>query len=117
MRFGIREHLEKARTASSMTLDTRAGKETRRLFVPLAWILVALVGLDYYGTQNQWALRLHKVFQVSFFVVLAHMIRSEIFPYLDLRRLYENDDPSFGLVFIGVAILMAAIILGGTLGL
>jgi hypothetical protein len=91
--------------------------EVRRLLVPIVALLVSTFLLDWYGVQNQWALRLHKVNQVMFYVVLGHMIRSQIFPYIDLKTMYEDQHPGFGYIFIGLMLLMAAIILGGTLGL
>jgi hypothetical protein len=73
--------------------------------------------LDYYGVQNQWALRLHKLSIVCNYIVLAHMIRSQLFPYIDIKTMYQDQHPSFGYVFLGLMLLMSAIILAGCLGL
>ena len=92
--------------------------EARRVMTPLILLAIGTYYLDTYGAKlGDWALRFHKINQVTFYVILAHLIRSQIFPYLDLKSMYNEDDPMFGPAFIGITVLMAAIVLGGTLGL
>ena len=96
-------------------------REVRRLWVPL--LAMAIIG--YWRRQlleddavSETARILYKVNIVSGGVILAHMLRSQIFYYISLGDLMKNGDP---LRFLGacilVGMLMLAIILGFSMGL
>ena len=96
-------------------------REIRRLWVPL--LAMAIIG--YWRRQlieddafSETARILYKVNIVSGGVILAHMLRSQIFYYISLGELLKRKDP---LWFVGAAILiglfMFAVIYGFTLGL
>ncbi len=96
-------------------------RELRRLWVPI----VAMLVLAYWRRQlidehptSEMARILYKVNIVAGAAILAHVLRSQMFPYLDLRRLLERGEAT---KFLGAAVLvglvMLAIILGFTLGL
>jgi len=96
-------------------------REIRRLWVPL--LAMAIIG--YWRRQlleddafSETARILYKVNIVSGGVILAHMLRSQIFYYISLGDLLKRKDP---LWFLGAAILiglfMFAVIYGFTLGL
>jgi hypothetical protein len=96
-------------------------REVRRLWVPL----LAMVVIAYWRRQlieddpvSEMARILYKVNIVSGGVVLAHMLRSQIFYYWNLGEMTKRSDP---LKFLGACILiglfMFAVIYGFTLGL
>jgi hypothetical protein len=96
-------------------------REIRRLWVPL--LAMAIIG--YWRRQlieddafSETARILYKVNIVSGGVILAHMLRSQIFYYVSLGDLMKNGEP---VRFLGACILiglfMVAVIYGFTLGL
>lgn len=96
-------------------------REVRRLWVPL----LAIVIIAYWRRQlieddpfSETARILYKVNIVSGGVILAHMLRSQLFYYISLGELLKRKDP---LWFLGASILiglfMFAVIYGFTLGL
>lgn len=48
---------------------------------------------------------------------LAHVIRKQLFPYVDLSEMLKEKNVSGAVVFLGVAIIYAAIILAISAGL
>ena len=96
-------------------------REVRRLWVPL----LAMAAIAYWRRQlieddpfSETARILYKVNIVSGGVILAHMLRSQLFYYVKLGELIVQKDP---LRFLGACILiglfMFAVIYGFTLGL
>lgn len=96
-------------------------REIRRLWVPL----LAMAVIAYWRRQlieddpvSETARILYKVNIVSGGVVLAHMLRSQLFYYISLGEMLKQKDP---LRFLGACILiglfMFAVIYGFTLGL
>lgn len=96
-------------------------REVRRLWVPL----LAMAIIAYWRRQlleddafSETARLLYKINIVSGGVILAHMLRSQIFYYISLGDLMKNGEP---LRFMGACILiglfMFAVIYGFTLGL
>ncbi len=96
-------------------------REVRRLWVPL----LAMAIIAYWRRQlieddafSETARILYKVNIVSGGVVLAHMLRSQIFYYISLGDLMKNGEP---IRFLGACVLiglfMFAVIYGFTLGL
>lgn len=90
----------------------------------LKWAIGISIGtmllLDAYGINpmNRWALLAHKFSTITLAVIAAHLIRREIFPYLDLSVALESRDRGYAIgSALIVSILMAAIILGVALGL
>ena len=110
------------RVASSLWTDVCYWtREIRRLWVPL----MAMAVIGYWRRQlieddqfSETARILYKVNIVSGGVILAHMLRSQIFYYINLGELKANGEP---LRFLGACILiglfMFAVIYGFTLGL
>lgn len=90
----------------------------------LKWAIGISVGtmllLDLYGINpmNRWALLAHKFSTITLAVIAAHLIRREIFPYLDLSVALTSEDRGYAIgSALVISILMAAIILGVALGL
>ena len=90
----------------------------------LKWAVGISVGamllLDAYGINpmNRWALLAHKFSTITLAVIAAHLIRREIFPYIDLSTALTSQDRGYAVgAAIVVSVLMAAIILGVALGL
>jgi len=88
-----------------------------------AWLL-ALVALVYILGNGSEFLRaqLHvlawKLLLVGVAVGLAHLLRKQVFPYIDLSEVLDSDaDTKDGFIFLGIAIFYAAIILALTQGL
>ena len=92
-------------------------REVRRLWVPLA--AIALIG--YYRHQldqnSETARILYKVNIVSGAVVLAHMLRSQVFPYISLNELRHENAQAFLGASILIGLFMLAVILAFALGL
>lgn len=115
-----RNYLSKLATAAWRDLCYWT-REVRRLWVPL----VAMTIIGYWRRQlieddafSETARLLYKINIVSGAVVLAHMLRSQIFYYVNLSDLMKNGEP---VRFLGACILiglfMIAVIYGFTLGL
>lgn len=96
-------------------------RELRRLKWLLGVALLSMFLLDVYAIngQNRWALLAHKFSVVTMAAILAHIVRSELWPYIDLKEIFSRED-DYG-AKIGASLLiglfMAALILGVTLGL
>src|SRR3990167_689415 len=81
----------------------------------LKWAIGISIGamflLDAYGINpmNRWALLAHKFSTITLAVIAAHLIRREIFPYIDLSTALTSRDwgHAVGSAII-VSILMAA---------
>lgn len=96
-------------------------REIRRLWVPIAILLIVgywrrnLIDDD---PTSELARLLYKALIVSWAAIGAHMLRSQIFPYINLHELMKNGEP---LRFLGACILIGlftlALILGVTMGL
>ena len=91
-------------------------REVRRLWVPL----LAMVLIAYWRRQlieddptSEMARILYKVNIVSGGVILAHMLRSQIFYYISLGALLRKKDP---LWFLGACILIGLFMLAGIFG-
>jgi len=50
-------------------------------------------------------------------VTLAHLFRKQLFGYVDLSEVARQDDSRSGLIFVGVALFYAAVILALSTGL
>lgn len=50
-------------------------------------------------------------------VTLAHLFRKQLFSYIDLSEIAKQDDSRSGLIFLGVALFYAAVILALSTGL
>lgn len=98
----------------------REYRSKARLGWPLIISVLTVVLIDFYGInpQNRWALIAHKFSVVTLSVILAHLVRKEMFPYLDLSAALESDQRGRA---IGSAIVLAtiygAVILAVALGL
>ncbi len=105
----------------NMRLKSRlsyAGRECRRLAVPLLISIGAFLLAGKLSDVSKTALLVYKLSIVSMAVILAHMIRSELFPYIDLRTVLENGDTGAKIgVCVLIGLVMLGIILGVTLGL
>jgi len=63
------------------------------------------------------AVILTKASNVTLGFVLAHILRKQTFPYIDLKQLLQAKDPAFGYSFVGIALLYGAIIYSVALSL
>ena len=94
--------------------------ELRRLKWAIGISVGTMLLLDAYGINpmNRWALLAHKFSTITLAVIAAHLIRREIFPYIDLSLALTSKDKGYAVgSAIAVSVLMAAIILGVALGL
>ncbi len=88
-----------------------------------AWVLAAL-GIAFIAVKGapllvqQLGVLAWKIVLVGVAVALAHYLRRQVFHYIDLSRTLDQDRTvKDGLIFLGVAIFYAAIILAITQGL
>jgi hypothetical protein len=97
---------------------TSIWKETRRLGWALTGIIALLLILPRADPQSSWALLQFKTGMVLAAVTVAHLVRSQLLPYLHLGAALESGDVgrAIGSALV-VAALYLAIILGFTLGL
>ena len=63
------------------------------------------------------AVILTKASNVTLGFVLAHILRKQTFPYVDLKQMMQTKDPAFGLTFIAIALLYGALIYSVALSL
>jgi len=69
---------------------------------------------------NTARLILYKISLICFGVVLAHIIRKELFPYIDLEVLLQNDkkaELADAVKFAGAAVLIGLLMYGVIVGL
>ncbi len=89
----------------------------------LRWALVisiAVLMAKAYGwlpLDHPLAVILTKASNVTLGFILAHILRKQTFPYVDLKAMLAEKDPTFGYTFIGIAVLYGAIIYAVALGL
>lgn len=99
----------------------RIVSEIRRLKWPIgiSILAIALVDTGVINPMSRWAVIAHKFSVITLAVILAHYVRSELWPYVDLSEILESE-PDMGRK-IGACLLiglfMAAVILGVALGL
>ena len=91
--------------------------EMRRLLWAGAGVLISQLALKDHITDPWWALRAHRFLSLSMAVIFAMLLRSQLFPYIHLKAMYDNRDPRFGTVLLAQCILMSAIIYALTAGL
>lgn len=63
------------------------------------------------------AVILTKASNVTLGFILAHVLRQQTFPYINLKQMLSTRDPAFGHAFIGIALLYGAIIYSVALSL
>lgn len=63
------------------------------------------------------AVILTKASNVTLGFILAHILRQQTFPYIDLKQMLRDKDPTFGYTFIGISLLYGAIIYSVALSL
>jgi hypothetical protein len=83
-------------------------------------ISVAVLVLKAYGwlpPGHPLAVILTKASNVTLGFILAHILRQQTFPYIDLKVMLAAKDPAFGYTFIGIALLYGSIIYAVALGL
>ena len=92
--------------------------EVKRLAVPIG-ILLAITGFSSYLSEfSKLALFAYKFSLVSLAAITAHMIRSEMFPYIDLKTALESQNSGYAIgSSIVVATIFASIVLALCLGL
>jgi hypothetical protein len=67
--------------------------------------------------EHPLAVILTKASNVTLGFILAHVLRQQTFPYIDLKRLLADKDPAFGYSFVGISLLYGAIIYSVALSL
>ena len=85
------------------------------LFVLLAALFISQSGRAILAAQA--GVLAWKIVQVGAALIMAHFMRSQMFPYLDLEAQLAGQDPNAGRVFLGICFLTSAIILGVCQGL
>jgi len=91
-------------------------KELRRMW-PL--LTIALLSVFLLGDHAQFVVQLYRLSMASMVIMAAHLIRSALFPYLDLSEIVDRagDSPiGSGLVWIGMVALLVAIIMASMVG-
>lgn len=79
----------------------------------LSWIWKGGDGL----LKQQVGVLAWKMVVVGSGVALAHVVRRQLFPYVDLSEIARQDDTRSGLFFVGMALFYAAVILALSTGL
>ena len=85
-------------------------------FYRLRWALLISVAVlsakaaGWLPPDHALAVVLTKASTVTIGFVLAHVLRKQVFPYVDLREMMETKNPNFGFAFVGIALLYGAII-------
>lgn len=94
-------------------------KELRRVFWPLMLSLATIIAIDVIGVNpmSRWAVLLNKLATIALAVIVAHFIRSQLFPYLDFSEELRRGGSGAIAAAIVVATTIAAIVLGVALGL
>ena len=90
----------------------------------LGWVgIVVTAGVFYIWSggsellRSQFGVLAWKLIVVGTAIALAHLTRKQLLPYVDLSEIVKNDDSRSGLIFLGVSIFYAAVILGLASGL
>lgn len=93
-------------------------------FRQLGWVLAALLGGLLYILSGGKALLVQqlgvlawKLVLVGAAVALAHVTRKQLFPYVDLSEMLKEKTSASATVFLGIAIVYAAIVLAVCAGL
>lgn len=96
----------------------RTRNELRRLVTPLVALGVAFVVAGWFSEFSKLALLSYKVSLASIAAIIAHLIRSELFPYLDLSSALDSGDrgKAIGSAIV-VGLVFASIVLAICLGL
>lgn len=92
--------------------------EARRLGWPIMGVIALLLILPKGSPESHWTLLRFKVGMVLLAVIVAHLVRSQMLPYVHLGRALESGDlgRAIGSALV-VAALYLAIILAMCLGL
>lgn len=90
----------------------------------LGWVgIVVAAGIFYIRSGGSELLRQQagvlawKLVVVGTAIAFAHLTRRQLFPYVDLSEVAKQDDSRSGLIFLGVAVFYASVILGLASGL
>lgn len=90
----------------------------------LGWVgIVVLAGVFYIRSggsellKSQLGVLSWKLIVVGTAIAFAHLTRRQLFPYVDLSEVAKQDDSRSGLIFLGVSLFYAAVILGLASGL
>ncbi len=96
----------------------RAWRETRRLGWAIFGVVALVLILPSGDPQSSWTLLRFKTGMVLMAVIVAHLVRSQMLPYLDFSSALGSGDVGRAIgSAIVVAALYAAIILAFSLGL
>jgi len=96
----------------------RGWHETRRLGWAIFGLVALLLILPGGDPQSHWTLLRFKTGMVLAAVIVAHLVRSQMLPYLDFSAALESGDTGRAVgAAIVVGLLYAAIILAFSLGL
>lgn len=88
--------------------------EAKRLWPMIA---VVLAGVLVFGDTAQLAVQLYQLSMVGLVVIVFHVGRKTLFPYLDLSRFCETAEENgigSGLVVLGMFLFLAAMIVAAT---
>lgn len=83
-------------------------------------ISIVVLVAKYYGwlpPEHPLAVILTKASNVTLGFILAHVLRQQTFPYINLKLMLQNKEPAFGYTFIGISLLYGAIIYSVALSL
>ena len=99
----------------------RIVSEIRRLKWPLSIsvLTIALIDTGAINPMSRWAVIGHKFSVITLGIILAHYVRSELWPYIDISEILASEDDmgrKIGACLL-VGLFMAAVILGVALGL
>lgn len=90
----------------------------------LGWVgIVVAAGIFYIFSggsellKSQLGVLAWKLVVVGTAIAFAHLTRRQLFPYVDLSEVAKQDDSRSGLIFLGVAVFYASVILGLASGL
>jgi|SRR3990167_4602998 len=99
----------------------RIVSEVKRLKWPLtiSVLAIALVDTGIINPMSRWAVIAHKFSVITLAVILAHYVRSELWPYIDLSEILASEDDAGRKIAacLLIGLFMLAVILGVALGL
>ncbi|MEM2174168.1 MAG: hypothetical protein QXI58_00885 [Candidatus Micrarchaeia archaeon] len=84
----------------------------KRLFLPIILLIITVFILSLLETET-FLIFLRKIFYLSTIIILVHLIRKAVFPYIDIRKEYleaQSKDPAKA--FLGISFIIGLFIFG-----
>ena len=99
---------------------TTKKEQRNRIILPIAIAVIFLIADLMWGAMDL-TLYLKNFILIGILLLIAHWVRTTFFPYVDLKKMYENalkgdtgDKIMAGMYFFGICILIGLIVLAGS---